>query len=485
MNDAYLSYLANKQKSARPAGFEIGLSELHPMLFEWQRLGVQWALALGRAALFWERGLGKTLAQVEFGRQVQRQTRRPVLITCPLAVAKQTIREAAKIGVDIAYVRSMDDAKKASTPFCITNYDMLDKLEPTYWGGLIADESSILKSYTGKTKQFILERFAPSILYLLFCTATPAPNDVMELGNHAEGLGVMASSQMLANWFQSSAGDVKSGEIVAGKYKLKPYAERDFWRWVTTWACIVSTPSDLGYSDDGYIRQPLDIRSHLMGVDHSRAHGTTDKKGQHHLFLGNELSATSMWAEKAETFKERCYMGIELTEAEPNEYHIIWCDTNEESALLTKELSALYGADVVEVKGSDPLSEKEAKLDAFSTGQARIIVTKSKIAGMGLNWQHCARHKFVSLNFKWEEWYQAVGRTDRFGNPRQTVVDIILTETEQRILAAWERKGRQHQEMHQRVREIIAEFGLWRKDQKILNFDLGKQRMELPLWLAA
>lgn len=481
--DPYLNYLASKQRAHKPAGFEVGLADLHPLLFDWQRLVVQWALSLGKAALFEERGLGKTLQQIEWAKQVYSQVKKPVVIVCPLAVARQSIREGEKIGVSITYVRSMAEVKMADTPFVIINYDMLEELDPRYFGGLVLDESSILKSYTGKTKQFILGKFAPSIAYRLFCTATPSPNDVMELGNHSEGLGAMDSSQMLANWFQSSAGDVKSGEIVAGKYRLRPYAEKDFWRWVTTWAAVVSKPSDLGFSDEGYIRQPLQINYHLIDVDHSRAWGTMDDKGQFNMFLGNKLSATQMWGEKAVTFEDRCRKGVELVEAEPGEYHIVWCDTNEESEMMNRELSALYGSDVVEVKGSDPLKEKEAKLDAFSAGQARIIVTKSKIAGMGLNWQHCARHKFVSVNFKWEEWYQAVGRTDRFGNERQTIVDMIYTETEDRILKALERKNNQHLEMHDKVKEIIAEFGLWRTDKKSLNADLGNKKMELPRWL--
>lgn len=485
VQDPYLAYLNNKQKAHKPAGFEVDLSDLHPILFDWQRLVVQWSLALGRAALFEERGLGKTLQQLVWAYQVYLKTRKPVLIVCPLAVARQTIREGQKLGVDIAYVRSMDEVKAASSPLLITNYEMLHYFDPAYFGGLVLDESSILKSFTGRTKKFIIEQFAPWIAKLLFCTATPGPNDTMELGNHSEGLRVMPSSQMLANWFQSSAGDVKSGEIVAGKYKLRPYAEKWFWKWVTSWAAVVSTPSDLGFSDEGYIRQPLDIRYHLLGVDHTRAWQTSDKKGQGHLLLGNNLSATQMWGEKAETFRDRCRKGVELVEAEPDEPHIVWCDTVEESAMMYRELSALYPGDVVEVKGSDPLKEKEAKLDAFSSGQARIIVTKDSIAGMGLNWQHCARQTFVSINFGWEGWYQAVGRTDRFGNPRQTVVNMIYTETEQRILKALERKGKQHRQMHELVRAIINEFGLWRTDRKELNFDLGNQRMELPRWLKA
>lgn len=485
MQDPYLIYLNNKQRNHSPAGFEVEESELHHLLFDWQKLAVKWALALGRAALFEERGLGKTIQQIEWGKQVQIKERKPTLIVCPLAVAKQTIREGKKIDTDITYVRSMDEVKGADTPLMIINYDMLEHLDPAYFGGLVLDESSVLKSYTGKTKQFILEKFAPAIPHRLFCTATPAPNDTMELGNHAEGLAVMESNQMLANWFQGYSGDMKTSEIIAGKYVLKPYAEKDFWRWVTTWACMISTPSDLGFSDESYIRQPLDIRPHLIGVDHTRSFANIDKTGQRFLLLGNELSATSMWAEKSETYLDRCKKAIDVIANEPDEYHIVWCDTNDESAWLTKELKSLYKDEVVEVKGSDPLINKEAKLDAFSTGQARIIITKSKIAGMGLNWQHCARQTFVSVNFKWEEWYQAVGRTDRFGNPRQTVVNMIFSETEQRILATLDHKGKQHQLMHKRVREIVNEFGLWRQDKKQLNFNLGNQRMRIPQWIAA
>lgn len=483
-NDLYLSYLNQKKAAARPAGFEVNISDLHPMLFDWQKLAVQWALHIGRAALFEERGLGKTLQQIEWAKQVHKKTLQPVLIVCPLAVARQTIREGEKIGVPIQYVRSMDDVRSSSTPIIIINYDMLEKMDSRYFGGLVLDESSILKSYQGKTKKFILNEFSPVIPYRLFCTATPAPNDTMELGNHAQGLDVMDSSQMLANWFQSGQGNMKTGEIIAGKYVLKPYAETDFWRWVTTWACIVSTPSDLGYDDFGYVRLPLDIRRHMIKVDHRRSHTQIDKKGQHYLFLGNELSATSMWREKKETYKDRVKKAIELVEDEPDEPHIIWCDTNDEAAMLRKELTSLYGSDVVEVRGSDKISDKEDKLDAFSTGNARIIITKSKIAGMGLNWQHCARQTFVSVNYKWEEWYQAVGRTDRYGNERQTVVNMIYTDTEQRIIKSLERKGKTHKEMHNRVRQIIKEFGLWRTDKRHINYDLGNERMVLPQWIA-
>jgi hypothetical protein len=372
----------------------------------------------------------------------------------------------------------------ADSPITIINYDMFRKMNPNdakRFSGIILDESSILKSYTGATKRFILN-FSRPIKYRLFCTATPSPNDYMELGNHAEGLSVMPSSQMLANWFINSQGKITDG-IAAGNYKIKPFGETDFWRWITTWAMVVSKPSDLGFSDHGYIRPPLDVQYHKVDVDHRRAWNDVDKKGQRYLMLGGALSATEMWTDKKATYQDRCKLAIEIIESEPDEYHIAWCDTNNEATMMRDELQALYGDEVVEVRGSDSLSNKESKLDSFSMGNSRIIVTKSKIAGMGLNWQHCARQHFVSTNYKWEEWYQAVGRTDRFGNDRQTKVNMIYAETEQRILKALERKGKQHAKMQKQVNEVIKQFGLWLNERKELTYAMGKTGMEIPQWL--
>lgn len=481
----YEQYLLAKQIKAIPTGFDVDLDDMHSIHFDWQHLGIQWCLKIGKAAMFWERGLGKTLAQLEFANQVHKKTKDRVLIVCPLAVARQTIREGQKIDVEIEQVRTIEDVLLADTPITIINYDMFRKFnlkDADRFAGIVLDESSILKSYTGATKKFILN-FTRPIKYRLFCTATPSPNDYMELGNHAEGLSVMDSSQMLANWFINATGSVKTGEIAAGKYTIKPYGETDFWRWITTWAMMVSKPSDLGFSDHGYIRPPLDVKHHKVEVDHTRAWNNVDKKGQRYLMLGGALSATEMWADKSATYQDRCKVAIELVESEPDEYHIVWCDTNDEATLMRDELQSLYGDEVVEVRGSDKLQDKESKLDSFSNGNSRIIVTKSKIAGMGLNWQHCARQHFVSTNYKWEEWYQAVGRTDRFGNDRQTIVNMVYAETEQKILQALDRKGKQHAKMQNRVNEVIKEFGLWLDERKELTYKMGDMEMEIPQWL--
>lgn len=482
MIDEYLNYLKRKVRSSTPAGFE-PVSPLNSRLFDWQRPVVMQALRIGRYALFEERGLGKTIQQVEWAKHVEMHTGKPVLIVCPLAVAKQTIREGKKLDVEIKYIRNMDDANMATgqVPVMIINYDMLKHIEPQRFGGVVLDESSILKNYTGKTKRFIVEYFVPTIDYRLFCSATPAPNDHLELGNHSEGLGVLSSNEMISRYFENKTMD-KEDMMVAGKYQLHPHARVHFWKWLTSWAAIISKPSDIGFSDEGYIRPPLKVVNHLLGVDHTRAwsKGTAKRNGQARLFLDDTLSVIDMWAEKRQTYEERCRKAKEIDEglAAQNEYHIIWCDTNDESNLLSKLIP-----DAVEVRGSDSLANKEAKLDDFTLGNVRAIVTKSKIAGMGLNWQHCANQTFASVNYKWEEWYQAVGRTDRFGNDRQTQVNMIFTETEGKILEAHRRKGNSHAMAQDEVNKIFAKFGSFISDQSKINLDLGEKKMELPQWL--
>jgi len=480
----YEDYLLSKQISATPSGFDIDLSEVHPMLFDWQALGVQWSLKLGKALMGWKMGLGKTVAQVEFARLVHKYTGQPSLIVCPLAVAKQTIREAQKLDVVIEQIRSMDNVKLADSPITIINFDMFRrKFTPDMWrkGALIIDECSILASYQGETKKFVIP-FMNQVRYGLCASGTFTRNDYMEIGNQAEALGVMPSNQMLANWFMTQ-GKVKTGEIVAGKYKIKPLGEEDFWRWVTTWALVVDTPSVIGGSDEGYILPPLDMRFHHLAVDHTRAWELTDKRGQHLLFLPDNPSSTDMWREKQMTYKDRVCKAIELDE-ECNDYHILWCDLNDESELLARSLEDKYGKDWgVEVRGDDKLEDKEAKLDAFSRGDTRRIVTKSKIAGLGLNWQHCNHQTMVSVNYSWEKFAQMIARTNRYGNKRQTRVDMIATETEQGIVNAIKRKENQDRSMHAWVKSIYDKFGLWRTDRKVLSNFFGDMEMRSPEWL--
>lgn len=483
---SYEDYLLSKQISATLQGFDIDISDINPKLHEWQKQGVQWNCKLGKSLDAWKMGLGKTWAQVEFARLVHQETKAPVLIVCPLAVAKQTIREAKKLDVDIEMVRSIEDARLSNSPITIVNFDMFrSKFESWYWkdGGLIIDESSILASYQGATKKFIVP-FMNSVKYGLCASGTPARNDFMELGNHSEALGVMDSNQMLSNWFMSGGGKVFSGEIIAGKYRLKKMAEEDFWRWVTTWALVINTPSDIGGDDEGYILPGLDIRGHTLEVDHTRAWKMADKKNQTFLFLPSTPSSTQMWAEKRITYKERVNKALEIAEEGQDEYQVFWCDLVDEAELLYKEMSSMYGKDnVIEVSGKDNLEDKEAKLDAFSTGQVQRIITKDTIAGMGLNWQHCHWQVLVSINYKWESFAQRIARTNRYGQKYKTRVDLIATETEQGIMKSLKRKDKQDKEMHDRTKAIYKKFGLWRTDREYINTDLGEMEMELPQWL--
>lgn len=483
--DTYEEYLASKLISASPVGFDIDLSDIHPMLFDWQAQGLQWLLKIGKGLAAWKMGLGKTILQVEFARLVHNHTNAPVLIVCPLAVGKQTIREARKVGVDIKFVRSMDDARLADTPITIVNFDMFRrKFKSWYWkgGALIIDESSILASYQGETKKFIIP-FMNNVKYGLCASGTPARNDYMELGNHSEALGVMPSNQMLANWFISGGGKVFSGEIIAGKYRLKKMGEEDFWRWITTWALVINTPSDIGGSDEGYIMPSLDMHFHTLEVDHQRAWEMTTKKGQRLLFLPDTPSSTQMWAEKQATYNNRVNKALELAEMCQDDYQIFWCDLNDEATSLYEQMREMYPDGVVEVSGSDKLEDKEAKLDAFSRGDVLKIITKDKIAGMGLNWQHCAWQVFVSVNYKWESFVQRLARTNRYGNSRATRVDLIATETEQGILNSIKRKGHQDKMMHKWVKRIYDKYGLWRFDRKNLTVDTGNLDLQLPRWL--
>lgn len=484
MFNTYEDYLLSKQISANQVGFDVDLSEINPMLHDWQKLGLQWSLKIGKALAGWKMGLGKTFLEVEFARLVNKHYNERVLIVCPLAVARQTIREAQKLGVDIEQLRSMDDAKLADSPITIVNFDMFRrKFEPDLWkkGALIIDESSILASYQGETKKFIIP-FMNQVRYGLCASGTFTRNDYMEIGNQAEALGVLPSNQMLSNWFMT-VGKVETGEIAAGKYKIKPLGEEDFWRWVTTWALVIDTPSVIGGSDEGYALPALDMNFYTLGVDHTRAWAQTDKRGQHYLFLPDNPSSTEMWREKQATYEDRVKQAMELDEA-CDDYHILWCDLNAESDCLAKQLEARYGKDWgVEVKGDDKLEEKEAKLDAFSRGDARRIVTKSKIAGLGLNWQHCNTQTMVSINYSWEKFAQMIARTNRYGNKRQTRVNMIATETEQGIINSIKRKEHQDKNMHKWVKGIYDKFGLWRTDRKLLTTDTGTMKMELPKWL--
>jgi len=382
-------------------------------LFPHQRDLVRWALAKGRAAIFADTGLGKTAMQVEWARHVSSHGR--VLILAPLAVAQQTVAEATRFGVPMAYRRT--DAGDIIT---VTNYEMMDHFDLSAFVGVVLDESSILKSFNGATRNAIITGFRDTP-YRLAATATPAPNDFTELGNHSEFLGIKSRVEMLAEYFVHDMDTTQ-------EWRLKGHAVKSFWRWLATWGAVVRRPSDLGYDDNAYALPPLRFHEHVIPVDHTTAHAA----GM--LFAVNATTLSDQRATRRATADKR--IGLAASLADCDEPVIVWCEMNDESAGVTRSI----GADAVEVTGSDDVDEKQAKLAMFASGEKRVIVTKPSIAGFGLNWQHCARQVFVGASHSYEQTYQAIRRSWRFGQTRPVDVHIIRAETEQLVIDNYRRK---------------------------------------------
>jgi len=419
----YQDFLRRKLVSARPNGLA-SVPELHPCLFDFQRRVVDRALRAGRYALFLDTGLGKTLCQLEWARHVPGE----VLIFAPPAVAPQTVREASqKLGLDVHHSRD----GSAHGKITITNYERMHHFDLTRFSGVVLDESSILKSFSGKTRNLLVESFKQTP-FRLACTATPSPNDHTELGNHAEFLGIMTTNQMQARWFVNDTGET-------GTWRLKGHAAQDFWRWVSTWAACVSRPSDAGGDDGPFALPPLTTAMHVV---ETKARPDVDSGS---LFGFTELSATNIYADKRATLKERVERSAEL--ADTSEPTIIWCESNDESAALSRAIP-----NSVEVRGSDDPDEKEEKLDAFSRGDVSKIITKPSIAGFGLNWQHCSHVVFASLSFSYESFYQAIRRSWRFGQKRPVRVDVVIAESEQGVLRTVREKMEAHDEMKTAMR---------------------------------
>lgn len=437
----YLQFMDRKRLTAKASGFSVDSSAINTKLFPFQRDIVSWSLNIGKVAIFAERGLGKTAMELTWAHHVAQHTGGKVLILTPLAVAHQHTREGVKFDVAATYCRSQDAAVSAPTQVIVTNYEMLGAFDPHYFAGIVLDESSILKAFTGKTKREILNVFEHTP-YKLAATATPAPNDHLELGNHAEFLNVMASNEMISRWFINNS-------MKAGDYRLKRHAASDFWRWVTTWAVCISKPSDLGnYSDEGYILPPLNIHQHIVDVDHRRAF----EAGR--LVLDDSPSATGMWKEKRHTAEDRCKKAAAIVATDNKSPWIVWCDTNDEADILQSLLP-----EAVEVRGSDSIAEKERKLSAFSDGDARIIITKADIAGFGLNWQHCNNQVFAGVTHSFEKFYQAIGRSYRFGQTRPVEAHIVYAESEGNIMESIRQKQLAFEEMQQQMNAAMRANG--------------------------
>ncbi len=430
----YDSFIKAKAQRSSSYGFEPG--PLTAPLFDWQAHIVRWAIRKGRAALFEDCGLGKTAQQLEWAYQVARHTGGSVLILTPLSVAFQTAQEAARFGIPAQVVSS---GKEITGPgVWITNYEKLDHFDPSEFIGVVLDESSILKAFTGKTRRRLTAAFAMTP-YRLACTATPSPNDYTEFGQHAEFLGVCTPAQMLATYFINDT-------FNTGDWRLKKHAESEFWAWLASWAACVAKPSDIGFSDEGYILPPLRMEPVIVEVDEVTGAAEGD------LFRHATLSATTMHQEMRKTAPARVAAVASLVN-ESKESWLVWCNTNEESDQLSEAIP-----DAVEVRGSDSPAHKEKAIMDFCTGARRALISKPSICGFGMNFQHCRNVAFVGLSYSFEDFYQALRRSYRFGQTRPVNAYIVQATTEGPIMQAIKRKMQQHTDMQTRMQQASKAF---------------------------
>lgn len=413
-DETYEEFLARKTRRHLPTGLA-DIPELHNDLFEWQRDIVAWALRKGRACMFEDCGLGKTFQQLEWARCVPGD----VLILTPLAVSHQTEREAERWGIDAKVSR---DGSKAG-PITITNYERLHRFDVSDYVGLVLDESSILKSHDGKTRTTIIDA-AQSVPYRLACTATPAPNDHMELANHCEFVGAMTRSEMLATYFVHDGSSTQS-------WRLKGHAVDDFWRWVATWAVWVRTPEDIGYANDGFDLPPLNVHEHVI---------VTNITEDGELLPLPAMSLNDQRRARRQTISDRVSQVADIVNGS-DEPWVIWCELNDEGNALA---SMIDGA--VQVAGADSDEAKSQRLNGFVMGEFNVLVTKPKIGGFGMNWQHCSNMAFVGLSHSWEQFYQAVRRCWRFGQEKPVDVHIIATDRNLAVLENIKRKQEQADE---------------------------------------
>lgn len=443
----YDKFIDDKTKVAQASGFE-PLPITAP-LFDWQASVTRWALRQGRAALFEDCGLGKTAQQLEWAHQVSQHTKAPVIILTPLAVAHQTEREAIKFGIVAKVVASAEEVRGPG--IYITNYEKLDAFDPAAFSGVVLDESSVLKNYTGKTRILLTKAFE-NTPYRLCCTATPSPNDYTEFGQHASFLGICSPMQMLATFFINDT-------FNTGDWRLKKHAEAEFWKWLASWAACIAKPSDIGYSDDGYILPALNMRTEIVDTD------VVNERGED-LFRIATLSATTMHREMRLTSDDRSRRVASIVNPS-KETWIVWCNTNDEADKLVELIP-----DAVEIRGSDTSKQKEQKIEQFIMGRARVLISKPSICGMGLNLQFCFNVAFVGLSYSFEDFYQALRRSYRFGQTREVNAVIVQASAEGAIIQSIRRKIEQHQTMQENMKIAAKAFTENRIKELTKNTDI-------------
>lgn len=424
----YIDFIKQKQKTHLHSGFDVNVSDLNPSLFDFQKEIIKRALKVGKYAIFADCGLGKTFMQLEWANQVNRVTNKPILILCPLAVAGQTIKEGERFGIKVT---KFNQNENNDSGIFISNYEQLDNIDCSIFSGVVLDESSILKNFTGVYKNLIINKFA-NTNYKLACTATPAPNDLNEIGNHSEFLDVMDANDMRMRWFIRDEG--------MNNYRLKGHAEVDFYGWIASWASVLRSPSDIGFDSGNYELPPLNYFEKQI---------TTGKKNNGKLFNDTSVNATDFNKELRLTIIPRLEAVAEIVN-NSKEPFIIWVNQNEEE---DKILSLI--PDAVNVRGDMKQELKESRLIGFGKGEFRVLVTKKKIAQFGLNYQNCRNQIFASLDFSFEGLYQAIRRSYRFGQTQEVNIYMVTTDTMTNVIQSINHKQNQFNKMMEQITQNV------------------------------
>lgn len=442
----YLSFIDSKRHSIGDSGFTPNY--FPEMAFDFQKFIIEKAVKKGRIAVFADTGLGKTLIQLSIAKNIIEHTNKRVLILTPLAVAFQFIIEAEKLGIDdIEYSKDGNYTKK----IVVCNYERLHYFDSKDFVGVILDESSILKNFDGKIKSEVTA-FVKKIPYRFLSTATPSPNDFIELGTSSEALGYMGYMDMLTKFFKNNQNSVDSNNRNIGeKFYLKPHAEKDFFAWVNQWAIMCKMPSDLGFSDERYILPELIINKHIV-----KNQSLIDVNGQVQMFTPIAKSMTEVRHEQKQTEEKRCVKAIELAKDKTSVY---WCNTNNESSMLKN-----MDTDAVEIIGSQSIDKKEEILLAFANGEIKRLITKAKMTSMGLNWQHC-NHSVFFPTWSYEQYYQALRRFWRFGQKNDVTIELVVSDGQTRVLEALQQKTQKAIELHKNLtKNVNASFTDIRKE---------------------
>ena len=448
----YLQFIERKGITSESSGFDIDRDDLALALFDFQRDIVRWALKKGKCAIFADCGMGKTLMQLEWSQKVHEYTGEDILILAPLSVAAQTEREGAEFGYEVTICETQDDVRDGLN---ITNYEKLERFDVSRFIGVVLDESSILKSFTGKIRSMIIDSFSDTP-YRLACTATPAPNDFMELGNHSEFLGIMTREEMLATYFVHDGGQTS-------RWRLKKHAESIFWQWMASWSVFIDDPANLGYEVSGYELPKLNIIQVVVDGDDP---------------VTETLTLAQRRRARKDSLELRCQKAAGLVNADDEQW-LVWCDLNDESHRLWELCE-----DSWEIKGSDKPSYKMETMMDFSNDRIKCLVTKPSIAGFGMNWQQCHNMIFVGLSDSYEQYYQALRRCWRFGQTHEVNVYIVISAKEGCVKENIERKEQDSRRMQRAMIELtkdITKRELRETHRIVTPYEAGVE-MVLPRW---